>query len=69
MSKEENNKNSTEFLLEMAKNQGGVACATVKDGHVLIFTRQTLLNLVEKCNQNDSEQIVVFVKKHDGGLN
>lgn len=56
---------SGEFLLEMAKHQGGVACATVKDGHVLIFSKQALMNLLATCSEQGKEQIAVFVKRAD----
>ena len=54
-----------EFLLEMAKHQGGVACATVKDGHVLVFSKQALMNLLATCSEQGKEQVIVFVKRTD----
>ncbi len=57
--------NPAEFLLELAKLQGGVACATVKDGHVLIFTKQALMGLLAQCNDGGKDKVVVFVKRPD----
>lgn len=57
--------NPAGFLLEMAKMQGGAACATVKDGHVLVFSKQALMNLLQQCNEADKDQVVVFVKRSD----
>lgn len=57
--------NPGEFLLEMAKHQSGVACATVKDGHVLLFNKQALMNLLATCSEQGKEHVVVFVKRTD----
>lgn len=40
----------------------GAAASTVKDGHILIFSRQYLKDLLEK---NASEKLIVFVKRPD----
>ena len=48
-----------EYLGVMVEKQG-VVCATVKDGHVLIFNRQYLRKVVES---GDSETFLIFVKK------
>ena len=57
--------NPGEFLLEMAKAQGGVACATVSDGHVLVFSKQALMNLLAQASESGKDQVVVFVKRAD----
>lgn len=49
------------FLFTLAK-KNGVACGTVKDGHVLVFKRDYLRRLVEA---NDQETLVVFVQRGD----
>jgi hypothetical protein len=48
-----------EFMVESAK-RFGAACGTVKDGHVLIFNRSHLKDLLEKSNE---EMLVIFVKR------
>lgn len=50
---------AAEYLLTLAKAQG-VACATVKDGHVLVFQRDHLKRIAEG---GDSETLVIFVKR------
>ena len=65
MNAQNDDTNPTDFLLEMAKHQGGVACATVQDGHVLIFSKQALTRLLEQATLNDKGQIIVFVKRND----
>jgi hypothetical protein len=65
MSTKVDENNPAEFLMEMAKAQGGVACATVKDGHVLVFSKQALLGLLEQCEARNSDKVVVFVKRQD----
>jgi len=49
-----------EYLNKLVDAQG-VACSTVSDGHVLIFTRTFLRDLVEK--NADKEKLVIFVKR------
>lgn len=51
---------TAEFITELA-DKNGVACATVKDGHVLLFKRKTLRELIEKFP--DKETIAIFVKR------
>ena len=57
--------NEAEYLMEMARLNGGIACATVKDGHVLIFSKQSLMDLVAKAEESGKDQVVVFVKRND----
>lgn len=53
-----------EFLLESAKTSG-VACSTVKDGHVLIFTEERLKLLLEACQKSGTGLVTIFVKRPD----
>ena len=65
MDDEKDDTNPTEFLLEMAKLQGGVACATVADGHVLVFSKKVLHELIMQADNAGKDQVVVFVKRQD----
>jgi hypothetical protein len=53
-----------DFLMELA-DKTGVACSTVKDGHVLIFTKKHLEGLLEKINESGQDKCVVFVQRPD----
>lgn len=53
---------AADFLNELAE-KNGVACATVDDGHVLIFKTETLERLLESSRK--SGKVVVFVKRQD----
>lgn len=55
------NSDSADYLATLAETQGA-ACATVKDGHILVFKRDFLQRLVEKSSQ---ETFVIFVKRGD----
>ncbi len=57
--------NTAEYLLEMTKYNGGVSAVTVKDGHVLVFTKQALEGLLEQASKSEKNQIVVFIKRVD----
>ena len=57
-------KTPEEFLLEVA-NAEGIACSTVTDGHVLIFTRKILMGMLAKMDETDADRTIVFVKRHD----
>lgn len=57
--------NEAEYLMEMAKANGGVACATVRDGHVLVFSKESLMNLLAQCSESGKDQVIVFVKRAD----
>lgn len=57
--------NPAEMLVEMAKLQNGCACATVKDGHVLILSVAMMQNLIENAAMKGQDQVVVFVKRSD----
>lgn len=51
-----------DFLMKMCESQG-VGCSTVKDGHVLVFKRSFLKELVSK--HEDQENLIIFVKRQD----
>ena len=53
-----------DFLLELAEKTG-IACSTVKDGHVLIFTKNHLEGLLKAINDSGQDKCVVFVKRPD----
>lgn len=53
-----------EFLLELAEKTG-VACSTVKDGHVLIFTKKHLEGLLATINESGQDKCIVLVKRPD----
>lgn len=54
----------TEFLLKIAE-LNGVACATVKDGHVLIFTRSKLVDVLARIDANGNDKAIIFIKRPD----
>lgn len=49
-----------EFLNAMA-DANGIAVSSVSDGHVFVFTKQRLQQMLEACA--DKDRLVVFVKK------
>lgn len=49
--------------LNAAADASGVACATVKDGHVLIFKRSKLEEIIKSIG--DKDKVVIFVKRPD----
>lgn len=51
-------------FLNAAADASGVACATVKDGHVLIFKRSKLEEILKSLGP-DKEKVVIFVKRPD----
>lgn len=53
-----------EYLLEQAE-QTGMACATTKDGHVLVFKKSQLEALLQKINESGRDIGVIFVKRQD----
>ncbi len=59
------NNKEIEFLLELVK-LNGVACSTVKDGHVLVFKREFLQNLLDG---NGNKEFAIFVKRPDFSVN
>ena len=55
-------KDAVEYLAAMLEAQG-VACSTVKDGHVLMFKRSLLQSMLD--NHPDQDEFVIFVKRQD----
>ena len=51
-----------EYMIEMT-NRIGASCATVDDGHVLIFKRSFLQDLLDK--NAAQEKIIIFLKRPD----
>lgn len=51
-----------DFLMEVVKHQG-IGCATVKDGHVLVFKRAKLQEILDAHPEN--EMLTIFVKRPD----
>lgn len=52
--------NAAAFMIDIVERQGAV-CSTVKDGHVLIFKRSFLQELLDK--NSDKDKLVIFVKR------
>lgn len=52
--------NEIDFLLKIAE-QNGVACATVSDGHVLVFKRSALEKILTQTE--GKETLTIFVKR------
>ena len=61
MANENKPNDNVELLLELAKING-VAVTSVSDGHVLIFTKASLVNFLNECDSSGSDKLVVFVK-------
>lgn len=57
-----NKNDDVDFLIETAK-QFGVAASTVNDGHVLVFSREHMQNLIDQ--NKDHEMMVIFLKRPD----
>lgn len=53
-----------EYLVEQAERTG-IACATTKDGHVLIFKKSQLEALLQKINESGRDVGVIHVKRQD----
>jgi hypothetical protein len=51
-------------LLEAA-DADGIACATVKDGHVLVLTRKHLEDLLATMKEAKQDKCILFVKRPD----
>jgi len=50
------------YLLEAAEKQG-IACSTVKDGHVFVLTKLHLLAILSAMDEKKTDKAVLFVKK------
>lgn len=53
-----------DHLVALARAQG-VACSTVKDGHVIVFTRKILESLIQKVDESGKDTCLVFIKRPD----
>lgn len=62
MSDEKDKQDAAEFFAKMVETQG-VACSTVSDGHVLLFKREWLQNLLDQYP--DRERLSIFIKRPD----
>lgn len=51
-----------EFLLEQAQTTG-VACGTTKDGHILVFRKDHLQDLLKKIEESGRDVGAIFVKR------
>lgn len=51
-----------EYLVELATRQG-VACATVKDGHVLVFTKKHLELVLAQLTEKGQDKCIIFVQR------
>jgi len=57
--------NIAEFLLELSKHQGGISCATVSDGHILVMSKAAVERLLDAASGSEREHVVVFIKRND----
>ena len=53
-----------DYLIEQAR-QTGMACATTKDGHILIFRKDQLTQLLQKIEESGRDVGLVFIKRQD----
>jgi len=51
--------------LMTAAEENGVACSSVENGHVLVFTKRQLEAILAKMIETEQEKCVVFVKRPD----
>ena len=51
-----------DYLFTLLKTQG-VACATVNDGHILLFKREKLQQLLDQAA--GKEELMIFIKRPD----
>lgn len=51
-----------EYMVEVARKMG-VACATVSDGHVLIFTREKIQEILAASEEKGI--VIIHVKRPD----
>lgn len=50
------------FLLETLKHNG-VACASVKDGHVILLSKTTMHALLKQIEESNKDHAIIFIKK------
>lgn len=51
-----------DYLMELAEQQG-VACTSVTDGHILVFTKRQIEAILFKINETNQDKCVVFVQR------
>lgn len=51
-----------EYLVEEAR-QTGIACATTKDGHILVFRKDQLVSLLQKIEESGRDVGLIFIKR------
>lgn len=49
-------------LFKQTVDTQGVACSTVKDGHLLMFKRATLQKFLD---DNAGDELIIFIKRPD----
>jgi hypothetical protein len=54
------NDDAVQFLLKTLETQGA-AVSTVKDGHIVLFTRKMLQEMMDK--NPDQEKFIIFLKQ------
>ena len=64
MSKDTVTLSPEEYLLEVANAQG-IACTSVSDGFVLLFTRKIVEGIIARMGESKQDKAVVFIKRHD----
>lgn len=57
------NENGVQYLLQIM-NQTGAACATVKDGHVILLNKNTLNHLMKQMEDSSKNHVVLFIKNN-----
>lgn len=51
-----------DYFLKLVETQG-VACSTVKDGHIIMFKRSWLQSLLD--SHSDNPEITIFIQRPD----
>lgn len=51
-----------DYFLKLVETQG-VACSTVKDGHIIMFKRSWLQSLLD--SHPDNSEITIFIQRPD----
>lgn len=53
---------AVDYFVKLVETQG-VACSTVKDGHMLMFKREWLENLLK--SHPDKSELAIFIQRPD----
>lgn len=53
-----------DFLLKTVETEG-IACSTVSDGHLLVFTKKRLEAIIAAIDAKGTDRAIVFVKRPD----